>query len=196
MAILAGGMGFAFRDRNQGVAIESAQGAVASLLSDARARAVRERVRTMLVVEVDPANESFLRSLHVAAETVSDSNDWRITADEILLHPGIFVVPRDGSLASVGFHPGPESSGVWPEGHHSTLSLLSPDGHRGAYLGMTVPLSNVGKSGAGGGDKFVLAVGRQSSAGVIFEHAERVKGVALSIYGVPILVNDAAGFDF
>lgn len=203
MAFLAGGLAFGLQGGGTGAALESAQSTMASLLAEARARAIQGDVRTMLVVEADPADGSFLRSLHIAVETGEDSGQWQIGPEATSLAAGIFIVPGAGNLDGVTFLAATEAGGGWPEARRSSVAILPPGSIAapagrtpGKYLGMTAPLSTRGESGTGGGDKFVLAVGRRGLSGVTFDHADRVRGIAVSSYGVPILINDGPGLDF
>lgn len=203
MAFLAGGLGLALQGGGAGVALESAQSTVASLLAEARVQAIAGQVRTMLVVEADPASENFLRCLHIAVETGNNSGQWRISSPATAVSPGIFVVPGPERIEGVTFQAAADAGGTWPEARRSSLAILplsslaAPNGTPiGRFLGMTTPLSTQGGSGTGGGDKLILAVGRRSQTGVNFDQPDRVRGIAVSTYGVPILINDGAGFDF
>jgi prepilin-type N-terminal cleavage/methylation domain-containing protein len=203
MALMAGVLGLALREGNPAVALASAQGTVAGLLAAARDQAVLSQNRAMLVVDADPADERFLRGIHVAVETERDSGQWRITGDDALLPSGIFFVPGTEGVSGATFAPGDGSAGAWPVGRRSSVEVAPPgrilpsaENQSGKYLGMTAPLAASDAAGAVGGGKLVLAAARRTSAGVIFDRPELVRGVALSSYGMAILINDGPGFDF
>lgn len=203
MTLMAGICGLALQEGSPAVALQSAQGTVASLLAAARGQAAVNQNRSMLAVVADPANEHFLRSITIVVETAPNSGRWWIAGATTLLPRGIYFVPGTTDLPGAEFDGSAVPAGEWPVTRLSSLGVV-PDGSitpppeypAGRYLGMVTPLTLSGLAGAGGGDKLVLASARRTSAGVIFDQPERVGGVALSCYGVAILISDAAGFDF
>lgn len=203
MALMAGGLGLALQDGSPAVALESAQGTVASLVTAARGQAALSQRRTRLVVNADPADERFLRGILVAVESAPNSGQWRVAADGALLPRGIYVVPGSAGLAGTVFNAGAGTAGGWPDGRRSSLVMVPPESilpapgnGTGIYLGMTSLLTGQGTTDSSGGGKLVLAAARLTSGGVNFEHPERVRGIVLSSYGVAILINDGPGFDF
>lgn len=203
VALVAGVFGLAVRDGGPTVALQSAQGTVASLVTAARGQAALSQNRTMLVVNADPADDRFLRDIFVAIESAPNSGQWQIAADGALLPTGICVVPGTGNLAGAVFAADGDTARVWPVGRHSSLEMMpagsilsAAENQSGQYLGMTSPFAAQGTPVTGGGDKLVLAPVRRTPTGVIFDHPELVRGVVLSAYGVAILVNDGPGLDF
>lgn len=203
MALMATVLGLALREGSPAVALQSAQGTVASLLAAARGRAALSQNRSMLVVDADPAADSFLRGVHIAVETAPNSGQWLLTGDGTVLPRGIFVVPGSADMSGATFAASDGSTTPWPVERRSSLEMApagcvtpAAENPSGLYLGMTAPLTALGAAGTGGGDKLVLAAARRTAAGVIFDQPELVRGVALSSYGVAILVNDGPGFDF
>ncbi len=203
MTVLVGICGLALQEGSPAVALQSAQGTVASLLAAARGQAELNQNRAMLVVVADPANEHFLRSISIVVETAPNSGRWWIASEATLLPRGIYIVPGTADLSGAVFGGRDAPAGVWPATRLSSLEVVPdvsitppPEYPAGRYLGMVKPLTAPGLAGGGGGDKLVLASARRTTAGVIFDQPERVGGVALSSYGVAILISDAAGFDF
>ena len=203
VAFLAGVFGLTFHNGNPASALQSAQGTVASLLAAARGEAALRQTRAMLVVDADAAGVHFLRGIHLAVESSPNSGQWQITGVGAVLPPGICVVPGTGALDGVTFAAAGSASGIWPVRRRSSLEL-APAGRlaagsenpAGKYLTMTAPLTALGNAGTGGGDKLVLAAARRTSTGVTFDQPELVRGVALSSYGMAILINDGPDFDF
>ena len=200
IGLMTGVMGLAWRDGSPGIALESAQGTVVSLLAAARGQAVLHQNRAMLVVDADPAQELFLRGIHIAIETAPGSGRWWITGDGTVLPRGIYFVPGSGGVSGATLEAAPSG---WPDTRRSSTELLpgesiapAPENPGGKYLGLVTPLTASGLPGAGGGDKLVLAIARRTTTGVIFAHPEQVRGVAVSAYGVAILINEGIGFDF
>jgi prepilin-type N-terminal cleavage/methylation domain-containing protein len=203
IALLAGLLGWALRDGSPTDALESAQATVASLLDAARREAVLNQSRAMLVVDADPADERFLRAVHVAVETAPDSGLWRFADDGVALPRGIYFVPGSSGVPGATLIVAEGSAGMWPATRLSSFTVLpaaslgtDAANSSGPYLSLSAPLTAAGLPGAGGGDKIVLAMARRTAAGVVFDHPEWVRGVVLSSYGMAILVNDAPGFDF
>ena len=203
MTLMAGIIGLAHRHGSPTVAFQSAQATVASLLAAARGQAALNQNRAMLVVVADPANERFLRSVSIVVETAPHTERWWIAGHETLLPRGIFLVPGITGVVGADLGDGDASSGIWPATRLSSLETMpdgsitpSPEYPAGKYLGMIAPLSASGMAATSGGDKLVLAMARRTSAGVTFIQPEQVCGIVLSSYGVAILINDAAGFDF
>ncbi len=203
MTLMAGILGVALKEGSPTVALQSAQFTVASLIAAARGEAARNQNRAMLVVGADPAHEDFLRSITIVVETAPNSGRWWITGGTTLLPRGVFLVPGISDLPAAVLAAGDAPAGLWPATRRSSLEVV-PDGRitpppeypSGKYLGMTTPLNASGLAGQGGGDKLVLASARRTSTGLIFVQPESVRGIVLSAYGVTILINDAAGFDF
>jgi hypothetical protein len=61
---------------------------------------------------------------------------------------------------------------------------------------MSQPFGFAGTTRASGGDKWVLSPARRTPDKLIFTNPDWVRGVVLSSYGLAILINDGAGFDF
>jgi len=203
MTLMAGICGLALQEGSPAIALQSAQGTVASLLAVARGQAAMNQNRAMLVVLADPANEHFLRSISIVVEAAPDSGRWWIAGEATLLPRGIYFVPGTAELPGAVFGGGDVPADGWPVTRRSSLEMVPegsipppPEYPAGRYLGMVRPLTASGLAGGGGGDKLVLASARRTSTGVIFDQPERVGGIALSSYGVAILISDAAGFDF
>jgi len=203
VVLAAGVLGAALQSGSPAVALQSAQGTVASLVAAARGQAALHQSRAMLVVKADPADEHFLRGILVAVEAAPNSGLWRVTADGALLPRGIYVVPGDAPLAGAAFAAGDGTAGGWPDGRRSSLAMVppgsilpAPGNGTGMFLGMISPLTVQGATENSGGGKLVLAAARQTPGGVIFERPELVRGIVLSSYGAAILINDGRGFDF
>jgi len=203
ITLLAGGLGLALRDGESARALEAAQATVASLVSAARVEAVLHQNRTMLVFDADPSGDCFLRGVQVAVESAPDSGRWRIAGPGAVLPRGICVVPGSVGVVGATFAADDAQPGTWPEERQSTLEMMpagsilnGADNPSGKYLGMSVPLTSKGLAGVGVSVKLVLAAVRRAPPGLIFDHPDQVRGIALSSYGVAILLNDARAFDF
>jgi prepilin-type N-terminal cleavage/methylation domain-containing protein len=203
ITLLAGALGLSFRDVEPARGLGSAQAAVAALVAAARNEAALHRNRVMLVVDADPADDRFLRGVQVAVETAPNSGSWWLTEHGILLERAIRVVPGITEVDGFSLAPTDPNPADWPALRRSSLVRV-PDGSvaggnrngSGRYLGLVIPLPTGGLAGSGGGEKLLLAAARRTSGGIIFEHPDQLRGIVLSAYGVPLLINEAAGFDF
>lgn len=203
IALLAGTFAVGSRETVPAHALESAQATVGALLSAARHQATLHRNRVMLVVDADLANDRFLRGIQVAVETAPNSGHWWITEHGALLAEAIRVVPGSAELGGATLAPAAPGPGQWPPLRRSSFEIIPPGSISGRsgdplgqFLGLVIPLPGFGPPGGGGGEKIVLAAPRRLSTGVVFEHPQQIRGLVLSAYGVPLLVNDAPGFDF
>lgn len=203
VTLLGGALGLAWREGEPSRGLESAQTTLASLLAAARGQAVLHQNRAILVVEADPAEERFLRAVHVAVETAPDSGQWWITEHVAVLARGIHLVPGAQNLPGVAYAIGGVNPGAWPEPRRSSLEVMpagsiaaQPDNPTGKYLGMTAALATTGRVDADANAKLVLGVARRTPVGVIFENPDQVRGITLSSYGTAVLIHDAAGLDF
>ena len=199
VVLLSAAVGLTLREGHPTGALQAGQGMLAGLVAKARGQAVLNQRRVMLVVEADAAGEDFLRRIHLVLETAPGSGRWQGLNDGLLLPRGIFVVPgRDGADGAV-FPGGPEA---WPVRRHSSLQpagagsiTLAPGDGAAVYLAMSVPFE--ASDWPGTSDcRFVLAMAHRTATGVEFSQAEAVRGIVLSSYGVVLLINEAAGFDF
>ncbi|MEO6873383.1 MAG: type II secretion system protein [Opitutaceae bacterium] len=203
MTVLAGGLGLALRDGSPTSALESAQAAMASLVAAARNQAVLSGSRAMVIIEAGADDRNFLRRMQIAIETMPATDQWRIVDEGIVLPVGIYVVPGSDPVDGAAFDSGAGGVPPWPTGRKSSLVLARPGSigavpseGSGTYLRMSTALVADGTSSLEGGAKFVLAAARRTSTGVIFDHPEWVRGVALSAYGVATLINDGPGLDY
>lgn len=190
VAVLAGGAGLALRGGDRGVALQSGQAALVSLLAAARSQAALAGRNAALVLHADPLDAE--RCLRALAPAVRDSAGaaWERTGawmtlpgDTAVLPPaapaGDLTVPGLdwGGLRSSAFAAGPENLGGVP-----------------AYVLAFTPRGTV----VGGGGNLVLAPAVRTRPGVgfplRFDQPEAVRGVSVSAYGVATLIHDRSGF--
>jgi prepilin-type N-terminal cleavage/methylation domain-containing protein len=190
IVIMIGALGLALRGGGGNVGLQSAQGTLGSLLTAARAQAAVSQQTAMLVIDADPAKEGFLRTVHVAVQAGSG---WNFVSDATL-PPGVYLVPGSRSVT------GADCSAAWPATRLSTVAdpanfAVAQGGVSGLYLVTNFTVNSVGTPSTAGA-KLIVAAGRRTSAtALVFDNPELVRGVILSAYGAPILINNAAGFD-
>lgn len=183
-------------------ALQAAQATVANLVTTARTRAVASGRSVRLLFHADARFAARYRRMIVVQEETG-AGDWR-TRETAFLPEGVFVLPHPSQVPS-GFFAG---GGVWanvagePLGSSALFApalTLAVDGAEAeAWNGLSF-----GAAGTiAGGGNLVLAAGRGRPPGtfaagespVQMEHPEAVRGLALSVYGLPRLVNERAGF--
>ncbi len=211
-AVLVGGLG----GSGESAAIQGAQTSLANLLTVARTQAAATGRKTRLLLATDPIQtESFLRRivLQLARESGPSPAEWDTIA-EVALPDGAFVLPA--ALGSV--HGLVESPGMWKRESDRAADICS-DLFQGQTLAVNLPgeiavLACTGVAftpngtlaplGNGTPPKgyLVVAGGNRRPPGsfaegespVVLRNPDRVRGIVLSAYGVPALVDDRRAF--
>ena len=98
IVILVGGVSQALRsDGSRGVALQSAQAELASLLGATRAQAVLRQTAARLLIDAGPPGGgetvSYLRRLQIVHEEPPGSGQWMPGGNPMFLPQGTFVVP-------------------------------------------------------------------------------------------------------
>jgi prepilin-type N-terminal cleavage/methylation domain-containing protein len=192
MALLLGTLGVALRRPGEAVALQAAQGTVASLCGAARARAALTGLNTRLVIAADPADaECHLRYLQIVQEDPATPGHWLAEGSGFWLPRGAYIVPPPA--ATVPGNP------AWPASRRST-ALATPT------QAMTINQVPAGlfyhvqftSRGTTSGGNLVLAAGRRTAnpGGVPFtlDNPDDVRGVLLRSSGALMLLNDAGAF--
>jgi type II secretory pathway pseudopilin PulG len=202
--LLIGGLG----GGRKSAALQSAQATVANLVTAARVRAMSTGRSVRIMIHIDPGSSAqpsrFLR--YVALQS-QDTGGWRTDADAYL-PDGVYVVPGNFSTIPAGLFRA-NTTVPWNKTDGSALRstalrsnqiaselLNSPRAEQ--WVGFTLAAAG---TTAQAGD-IILAAGRRLAPGsyaegespVELENPEAVRGVTLSTYGVPVLVNSRAGF--
>jgi len=195
IVIMIGALGLALRGGGGNVALQSAQGTLNSLLSAARGQAALKQGSAALLVNSDKTSDGFLRELRVAVQDPT-TNNWSYTGGSVFLPSGVYLVPADGSLDGITL------ASNWPARRFSTLSTAGATVsdavtlQSGQFLLTNFRFAAGGSFVSAGNDRLIVSAGRRTSAtALVFDNPELLRGVALSAYGAPILINDAAGFD-
>ncbi len=195
------------------VALQSAQATVSSLVTAARTKAPATNRKTRLLVNVDPGSpERYLRFvvLQLARQPGSSPADWD-TLQSIFLPAGAYVVPA----ALTGLV---TDAAQWKRVSDSAADLTSDlfqnqslsyavEGDTTAQLWTGVAFTPNGTLAALGGGpppkgSIVLALGQPRPPGsyaagdppIQLGTAQTVRGLVLSAYGVPALLNERNAF--
>lgn len=207
--LLLGGLG----GSDDSTALQSSQAVVANLITAARTKAAITGRKVRLLVNADPAQpDRYLRFvlLQLARQPGSTSADWD-TIQSVLLPEGIYVAP--GALAGLVAEPA-----AWKRTSDASAELASDlfanqgflyafdgDGAAQFWLGVAFTANGTLAAVAGGPPPkgaWILAVGQTRPLGsysagqppVQFSEPARVRGVMLSAYGVPALLDDRSAF--
>lgn len=191
---------------SRGPAMQSAQGALANLVIATRTKAAATNQPARLLVQFDAASADapsrFLR--HIVAQVQTDGV-WQSFAD-VLLPEGVFVVPGKFAVPDGLFAMG---AGIWTRNDGAELrSTALREANMvvvAAYAGtserwLSLPFAAVGTTNASG--DIVLALGRARPVGsyageqspVELASPDQVRGLSVSAYGVPTLIDDRASF--
>ncbi len=211
-AVIAGGLGGGGR----AAALESGQATVAGLITAARTKAPATGRKTRLLVNADPASpERYLRRvvLQSARQPGASPTDWD-TVVEVDLPDGVYVAPAAlaqpaGLVAtpSEWRRPSDPSAELCSDLFRGqSVSVLLP-GDLGAQAWMGIaftPNGTLAATGSGQPPKgyWVIAAGGRRPPGtyqpgespVRLDKPQAVRGLLLSAYGVPALLNDRGAF--
>jgi len=198
---MAGGSG-------KSAALQSAQATLANLITATRTKAMTTGQSARLLVHVDAASTAtpprYLRYLAVEIQTPSG---WQLVSDAYL-PDGVFVIPGNFSPLPAGLFAAGTSS-PWTKSDNSALrstalrsAQISSEqiGGAGAEQWTSIVFSPAGTTAQSG--DLVLAAGRPRAPGsyppgdspIELENPEEVRGLTLSAYGLPTLVNDRTSF--
>ena len=190
LVFFLGALGLALRDPTATVALQAAQGTLASLCGAARTRAALTGSNVRLAVAADPAGA--LRYWQIVQEDPATPGCWLAEGGGFWLPRGIYAVPPPA--VPVPGNP------AWPGTRRSTA--LSPSAQA-----MTINHVSAGlffylqytPRGTTGGGNLVLTTGRVAPDPTGFpcrlDQPDAVRGVLLRSSGALTLLNDAAAFD-
>ena len=204
IAVVSGVLGLALGRGNSGTALQSGQSTTVAMLAGARARAAVTQQNAAVLINVTPSSGGFLRELRLA--TTVDGSTWIDTGTVSELPNGIFVVPANSAFTSLvvevasgwdidrrsnNFNGGPYRVRASDTGSE----YISPDDYRVLAqftpLGGSVPIASPG----GTLPTVVLAPAeRESAERIRFPNADALRGMTISTYGIPTLINDPAAF--
>ena len=203
IAVLAAGVGIAMKNKNPGSGLRSAQSTLVSLLSSARGQAALNQLDSMILVQADPSNVNYLRSVKVVVRTASGSTSFQEVGSEVILPDGVYVVPPSPSATGVTF----KSTSA------NRLSQFVVSGTiNGSTIGLTgtyyqslylTSLGGVGKDGGSAttqvqvkGGRMLVTSGTQTAASAwTLDNDSAIRGFSVSKYGVASLISDSLSLD-
>ena len=188
--------------------LQSAQSALLNLVTVARTKAMASGQSARLLVQVDATSTAQpSRYLRYVAVQTQGSTGWQ-TAVETYLPDGIYVVPGNFSTIPTGlFAAGTATPWTKADGSALRSTALRANqitaetiNHTGTELWVSITISaNAGTMQSG---DIILASGRIRPPGsylagespVELDNPENVRGLTLSSYGVPALINARTSF--
>ena len=127
VAVLSAGLGVALQGGDRSVALRSAQGTLASLLTAARGQAALTGRNAALLVSVDPGANNYLHSLMVATRDAADTA-WIPTDDWLQLPDGVYVLPPTTPSAGLTA-PGIDWGGLRSSAFSSATEMVNSVSH-------------------------------------------------------------------
>lgn len=197
IALAAGVLGVALRGGNPGVALQSAQGTLGSMLSAARTQAALSGRNAALMIHNDPSDaDRYLRAVAVAVD--DGTGVWVQHADYVMLASGCAVVPEvapsGGLVDGNGDFSAVKSTALLA----LPMIPLAGGGSNGASVAcLGVQFSPTGTLVGGGGNLVLASVSLQPpsvSPPLKFTNADNVRGLVISHYGAVTFINDKSGF--
>ena len=204
--VLLGGLG----GGGKSAALQSAQATLANLVSAARTDALAGGGAVRLLINVDPVSTAdpsrFLR--YIAIQEQSGGVWQPVPKVEIFLPEGIYVVPGNFTTIPAGLFSASTAT-PWTKTDGSLLRSTALRANQVLSLAIngtaaeqwvSVSFAATGTTAQSG--DIILAAGHRRAPGsfptgdspVELENPETVRGLSLSSYGLPALINDRAGF--
>jgi hypothetical protein len=189
-------------------ALKSAQAIMANLVTAARTSAMASGRSSRLLIQVDPVSAGEpLRFLRYVVVQVDTDAGWQ-TVTEVFLPDGIYVVPGNFSPMPGGlFAASPVVSWRKADGSDLRSTALRSDQITSDQINGVVAEQWVGvafsfTAGTVQSGDIVLAGGRRRAPGsyavgdapITLENPANVRGLTLSSYGVPALINARTSF--
>jgi prepilin-type N-terminal cleavage/methylation domain-containing protein len=203
-AVLIGGLG----GGGKSAALQSAQATMANLVTAARVKAMATGQSARVLVHVDQNSTAQpVRFMHYVALQVQVAGVWQLAADAYL-PDGVYVVPGNFATIPAGLF-ATNTSAAWVKSDGSALrstalrsNQITAETINSATAEQWVSFSIAAAGTTAQWGDIILAAGKLRAPGsytagespIELENPEAVRGVTLSIYGVPALVNGRTSF--
>lgn len=190
--------------------LQAGQATLANFVTVARTKAMSSGQSARILIHVDPGSAGATsRYLRYLAIQVQSGGSWQpVPVAEAYLPEGVFVVPGNFAIIPDGlFAANTATPWMKPDGSAlrstalraasvTTETINSPVGEQ--WVNVTFAAAG---TTAQSGD-LILALGKVRPSGsyavgespVELENPEQVRGLTLSVYGLPVLVNGRASF--
>ena len=201
--VLIGGL----RRGGKSAALQSAQATLANMVTAARMKSAATGCRVRVLINADTNDAArFRRTLVLQQETAPDANIWNDPILVTSLPDGVYILPYRNRVPT-GFY---DNQAEWTK-HASSAPLESSSLSTAPVIAAiespmagswdSIQFTPAGTLSFGIGD-MVLASGRPRPPGsylagespVQVANPDGIRGIAISTYGTPILVNDRMSF--
>lgn len=189
------------------VALQSGQALLANLVTAARTSAMASGQSSRILIQIDAAGDPARYLHYVVVQTQTSAGGWQ-TLVEACLPDGVYVVPGNFSPIPAGLL-ATGSSVPWTKADGSALRSTAlranqitteTINHPGAEQWVSIIISAAAGTVQSG--DLILAAGRRRQPGsygagespVELINPETVRGLTLSAYAVPALINARTGF--
>lgn len=208
IAVLASSITGGLGAGSQSVALQSAQATMTSLVASARTGAMASGLSARVLVHIDPSSTSQpLRYLRYVAVQSQTPTGWK-TVTAVYLPDGVYVVPGNfgslpaGLLAASGTTTWTKSDGSALRSTALRSNQITTEMINGPVAEQWVSLTLSATAGTAQSGDIILAAGHPRPPGayaagespVELGSPANVRGLTLSSYGVPALINDRASF--
>jgi hypothetical protein len=200
-----GGLGSGGRS----TALQSAQAVMANLISVARTKAMASGAPCRVLIHVDPARVSeplrYLR--YVVVQLKSPGGDWQTVTDTYLpegvyVIPGVFNPMPAGLFAASITVPWTKVDGTDLRSTALRSNQITTETINGATAEQWVSLTLSANAGTLQSGDIILTAGHRRPPGsyadgeapIELENPGKVRGLTLSAYGVPALINARTSF--
>jgi prepilin-type N-terminal cleavage/methylation domain-containing protein len=189
-------------------ALQSAQATMANLVTAARTKAMASGQSARVLVHVDVTSTGQpLRYLRYVAIQTQTTTGWQ-TVTDAFLPEGIYVVPGNFSTVPAGLFAA-NTPTPWTKADGSALrstalrsNQITPETINSPVTEQWVSFTLSASAGTAQSGDIILAVGHARPPGsyltgespVELESPENVRGLTLSSYGVPALINARGSF--
>lgn len=207
IAVLAGGIGVALLGGNSSTSLQNSQSIVSSLISTARSKAAVAQRDAAILVNAQTDSEGFLRQFYIAVRDAGGTK-WLAAGDPVFLDKGMYLVPEGATFGGTV-----TKSGTWTDLDTTAIdsSAISPnlrnpddsaDLTSDAYRVVAIFNSRGTLTSASPGSSTIPVIRRlvvspaqiNSGAQISFDKPDAVRGLLISTYGVPTLINEAEAF--
>ena len=202
IAVLAGVLGLALGRGNSGTALQAGQSTTSALVAGARAKAATSLLNAAVLINVTPSSDGFLRELRVAT-TADNGVTWIDTGESGELPNGIYLVPANAAFTTTnvefsGANPawgGNYYSAAFSGGPHDIKSTDGSTNITSDQYHVVAGFTPRGTTANGTLTRVVLAPAERVSADKLnFNNAAALRGMTISNYGIPTLINEPAAF--
>lgn len=213
VAILAGGLGVALRGFDGRAKVQNAQTTLVGAFNGARAKAAVNQSSVTLLLNADPDDrEGYLREI---IPVTKDGTAWRVAGESSFLPVGYYIVPPNLGAAFPAKYDAPSVASNW-----ATIKSFASDTNPASatikvadttsnddlrtvhYTFELATFDSLGRFSPsafppGLTTTYVISPGEPvPGVGVTFREHEAVRGLWISRYGVTVVVNEKAGFDY